>query len=496
MVGTQRRLKALKNIAHQKLKDHEYDGALVPISEILNINMDDPGGLYMAGVFFRNKGHSGFAANFFRRAAAMGPKKINTWLFFGASLHDIHQYDAAMEAFKMAKSINPEEPQVYANMSASMVQTGNFADALNYATEALKRNPENRTALTCRGMACLGLGRWREGFKDYKHIYGQQVVIRVYREPEEPEWDGTKDKTVVVQGDQGLGDEIMYSSVLPDMAKDCKKVILDCHPKLEKVFKRSFPQIDVYGTKKGKGLEWPLNYDIDAHTHISGLGRFYRSKDKDFPRKPFLVPSEELRLKWREKLKDLPKPWVGLAWQGGSTGTMREFRSIEASDWKPVIEKGGSFIDLSYHDSAKEIEGLPIHKFEVNQDDYDDTLALLAELDLVVSVTTTAVHACGAIGQKAFVLVNAMPQWRYGTRRDDMQWYHQGVKLFRQAKEEENFEGVIGRIAEAYGEFLESHFSTHRVRPEGSSSVSRVQSKHNPEQQSPSINNAGLSAPA
>jgi tetratricopeptide (TPR) repeat protein len=503
MAGTQARAVELKKRAADLLKKNDNDHAFPFISDILNLDFEDPQGLYMGGVWFRNRGHPGMAAQFFRRCVALTPDKVNPWLLFGASLHDLHQYDAAMECFQRAKQLAPEEPACFANMAATHVQLGEFADALNYATEALKRDPKHKTGLACRGMALLGLGRW-DGFKDYKHIYGGQVIIRVYnrkivdgKEVDEPEWDGTSGKTVVVQGDQGLGDEIMYSSVLPDMAKDCKKVILECHPKLENVFKRSFPQIDIYGTKKQKtDVKWIDNYEIDASYHISGLGRFYRSRDKDFPRKPYLVTSEELRAKWREKLKDLPKPWVGLTWQGGLIGTMREYRSVEPQDWWPVMEQGGSFIDLSYHDSKKEIEGLPIHKFEINQQDYDDTLALLAELDAVITVTTTAVHACGAIGKKAFVLVNNMPQWRYGTRREDMQWYHRGIRLFRRKKDEDSFEGAIGRIAEAYKEFLEDYPGVHRLRPEGEGSVSRLLGVDHLKQQSPGIDHPGLSTAA
>jgi tetratricopeptide (TPR) repeat protein len=503
MAGTQSRIADLKREASRFLKAGELEKAWPFVSDILNINFDDPQGLFLAGNWFRQKGHPGMATQMFRRCVALTPDKINPWLLFGACLHDGHNYEAAIECFQRAKQINPNEPACYANMAATHVQLGEFADALNYATEALKRDPKHKTGLACRGMALLGLGRW-EGFKDYKHIYGGQVIIRVYnrkivdgKEVDEPEWDGTSGKTVVVQSDQGLGDEIMYSSVLPDMAKDCKKVILECHPKLENVFKRSFPQLDVYGTKKQHTeVKWIDDYEIDASYHISGLGRFYRTKDKDFPRKPYLLPSEELRAKWREKLSTLPRPWVGLAWMGGMISTMREYRSVDPQDWWPVMEQGGSFIDLSYHDSKKEIEGLPIHRFEVNQKDYDDTLALLAELDVVITVTTTAVHACGAIGKKAFVLVNNMPQWRYGTRREDMQWYHRGVRLFRRQKDEDSFEGAIGRIAEAYKEFLEDYPGVHRLRPEGESSVSRLLGVDHLKQQSPGIHNPGLSTAA
>jgi tetratricopeptide (TPR) repeat protein len=479
MRDTQSRIKKYKKLASEFIKLNEPEKAFPLISEVMNVNFDDPDALMLAGTWFRKKGHPGLATQFFRRAAALRPDKINPWLLFGACLHDCFFFDEAMQCFQRARQINPDEPAAFANMAASHVQMGEFADAFSYATEALKRDPTHKTALACRGMACLGLGRWKEGFKDYKHIYGDQVIIRVYRQPEEPEWDGTKGKTVVVQSDQGLGDEIRYASILQSMVKDCKKVILDCHPKLEKVFKRAFPEIDVYGTKKqNQGVKWVDNYEIDAHYHISGLGRFYRTRDKDFPRKPYLIPNPELVEKWRETLKDLPKPWVGIAWQGGLVGTGREFRSTDLAQWEPMISQGGTFVDLSYHDSAEEVEksGISIFRPEINQSDYDDTLALLEALDLVVCVPTTVLHAAGAINKQAWVLVPRWTHWEFGKTREDMIWYPKGVvKLFR--SKSQDLVDTIQQMSDAYGEFL-SASGFHRNRPETGNRVYRPATLH------------------
>lgn len=454
MQGT--RLKKAKALAHKYMSEHDFESAWGHISEGLNVEWEDPVLLYMAGMFFREKGHSAIAAHLFRRGVALDPKAVALWLHYGACLHDMHRYEEAIDCFKMVQGLNPKDVTSIANIAAAYVQMGKFSDALNVANHALSKIPDYGNALVTKALACLGLGRWGEGFKLYKHMYGNQITQRIYRQPEEPTWNGQKGQTVVVQSDQGLGDEIMYSSILPDMAKDCKKVILDCHPKLVNLFKRSFPEIDVYGTKKLKsGVDWVEQYEIDAHDHVSGIGRFYRTRDKDFPRKPYLVASGVLREKWRDKLKDLPIPLVGITWQGGLVTTMRETRSGTPAQWGEVMAQGGSFIDLSYHDSSKEIEGTGIIRFDLDKDDYDDTVALIAELDCVVSVTTSVVHVCGAIGKKCFVVVPKWPAWRYGVRRDDMQWYPQNsVQLFRQEQDEEDFLPAIKRLSLEYSTYI------------------------------------------
>jgi tetratricopeptide (TPR) repeat protein len=480
MLNTLRAVKSnqLHKIAHQKIKVDDIEGAWQDIAEILNINMDDPRGLYMAGVFFRRKGHSGMAAQCFRRCVALVPDQLNPWVHFGACLHDMHHYDEAMEVWDICKKKDPNDPMLYRNYASTYQQMGDYNNALNNANKVFEmvQNPPP-SCYSIRAMAYLGLGRWKEGFKEYKYLYGDTLKIRVYCQPEEPEWNGEKGKTVVIQGDQGIGDEIRYASMLDEASKDAN-LIYDCHPKMATIFKRSFPNIPIYGTRKQGVVEWLKDYKIDAHCHISGLGRFYRHRDKDFPRKTYLVPNEELRLKWREKLKELPKPHVGIAWQGGNVTTGREFRSTMPVDWVSVIEQGGTFVDLSYHDSTWEREEYnknhedKILKFDIDESDYDDTLALLAELDLVISVPTTVMHARGAVGLSSWVLVPQWPQWEFGRTRRDMIWYPENcVKLFR--CESADLMSGIAKISKAYGEYLRAS-GLHRNRPKTAARVHSI----------------------
>jgi tetratricopeptide (TPR) repeat protein len=383
--------------------------------------------------------------------------------------------------FEVLRKMIPKEPQVYANLAASHVQKGDFAQAMNYASEALQRNPEHRNAKAVKALACLGLERWKEGFADYSNMYGGQITIRTYCQPEEPEWDGTAGQTVVIQCDQGIGDEIRYASLLDELAYDCKQVILDCHPKLENVFKRSFPGIAVHGTKKLKeGLSWLANYKIDARYHISGLGRFYRKKNDDFPRKPYLSTNPDLRKKWKTALEGLPRPLVGLAWQGGSTTTGRELRSTKLSQWAPLVECGGTFVDLSYHDSAAEVNAFVlkghIYRPKIDESDYEDTLALIAELDLVVCVPTTVMHAAGAIGKPVWVLVPPYTPWEFGLYRDDMIWYAPGlVKSYR--SKTPDFTDTIDTMAIDYATSYDRARPTATARLHGSPELDHPQSE-------------------
>jgi hypothetical protein len=405
----------------------------------------------------------GAALQMFRRALSIMPDTPNIWMHYGACLHDTHQYEDARQAFHRVRKDLPDDPMPIANIAATYVQEGKCNDTIKWADMALALDPEHRIARQAKAFGCLGLGRWADGWEHAQVMYGESLTIRVYNPPEreEPQWDGTKGLTVVVQADQGLGDMIMFSQCLPEMVKDCKQVIVETNPRLAGMFRRNFPQIIVYDTLKQDEISWPLDHDIDAHIHISLLGKFYRRESGDFHRRPYLEADPVKRAVWREWLSQFPRPWVGLAWRGGIPQTNTTARSMQLADLAPVIRPGGTAISLAYQDVGLEIARWNIDNHEQvvvppidNKGDYDETIALIAELDHVVTVTTTVAHVCGALGKKAYVLVNSIPLWRYVYGGDHMLWYPDSLRLYRQKRGEDGWSHAVARLARDYETFV------------------------------------------
>lgn len=460
---TDNRTRAVHSLYQQK----DYAKAWPLVSDILNETPDKPQALYLAGCIMRTQGHVGVALQLLRRALSFNQDNPNLWMHYGACLHDTHRYEEAREAFRRVRKMLPDDVMPIANMAATYVQEGRSQEALEWADKALALAPDNTIAGIAKGFGALGLGRWEEGWKYAQFLYGDKLPYRVYTEHDEPVWDGTPGQTVVVQADQGLGDMIMFSQCLPQMIADCKQVIVETNKRLAPTFARNFPDLAVYPTlKKAGGLKWPLKYEIDAHVHISLLGKFYRKRDEDFPRKPYLSAPEPWRAIWRKWLQQFPKPWVGLAWKGGIPITNTVARSMMLSDMAPIIEQGGTCISLAYHECSSEIARWNMdHSQQVilpdldNDGPYDETLSLIAELDHVVTVTTTVAHACGAMGKRASVMVNRVPAWRYVYGGDGLLWYPaDSLCLYRQKGGELDWSHVIRRVAGDYSAFVMPRF--------------------------------------
>lgn len=418
----------------------------------------------------RQLGHIGVALQLFRRALSIQPKVPNIWMHYGACLHDTHRYEDAIDAFRVVAKALPNDPMPWANMAGSFIQHGKPREAVEHADKSLElvkqwlagggdeaaASRSTFIANVARAFGCLALGRWAAGWESAAWLYGDHLTIRVYnpKEREEPQWDGSKGKTVVVQADQGLGDMIMFAQCIPQMICDCKKVIIETDERLVGLFQRNFPETDVYGTLQNRvNVEWPSKYQIDAHIHISFLGKFYRTKDEDFPKVAYLTPNAEMAAKWRKWLEQYPRPWVGLAWRGGIQRTNEASRSLKLEEMAPFMDRGTP-ISLAYQDVGREIATWNVERGHrqmivppLSEDDYDETVALISQLDEVVTVQTTVAHVCGALGKQATVLVNNAPQWRYCYGGDHLMWYPDSLTVHRMAPGEKTWEHVIKRAA-------------------------------------------------
>lgn len=361
----------------------------------------------------------------------------------------------AVKAFETALTYGPSDPEILSGFAGLYINDGNpqaCIDLVNRAKAIAPNDIENHWNLA---LAHLELGHWKIGF-DYYHkgVLGKERLnLNYWAQGKTPIWDGTPGQTIVVYGEQGVGDEIMFSSCLPEFIKDCKHVIFDCHPRLEKTFKRSFPGIEIFGTRKERALGWAEHRtDIEACVAIGSLPMFYRSKDADFKQYEdgYLRADPERVAHFRGILEALgPGPYGGLAWQGGVKKTRFDLRSVPLGKLAPVLALPVKWISLHYMpEAAKAAAKYDLIHWQEVIDDLDEMHALICACDFVVAVNQTLVHQAGALGKKAFVLTPARPAWRYGLEGRKMIWYPSVTQYRQRMEEEPNWEPTIGRLIE------------------------------------------------
>jgi cytochrome c-type biogenesis protein CcmH/NrfG len=392
---------------------------------LLDKNPDDALALFLLASVYARSERFGLALTLFQRVAGIRPDRAEAWNNVGMALQGLHRSEEARAAFLKAKKLDPKAPGYPANVALTFMEQRDYRKALEWCAKAFEIEPNHKGAMTTYGMSNLALGNWSEGWPAMSSAIGgkfrKEVVFG-----DEGRWDGSEGKTVVIYGEQGLGDEIMYASCVPDAQKRCKKVIVECDPRLQGLFQRSFPAVPVYGTRRQSEITWPTLHEIDARCAIGQLPEFFRLNG-EFPGTPYLTADPERRVQWRALFDSWgKKPKIGLCWSGGSKHNNPESRAVGLETFRPLIEGfDADYVSLQYQDPGEEIakSGLPVKRYPraTLTDDYDDTAGLVAELDLVVGPHTSVHHLAGALGVKSLILVPEKTIWLYAG--ESLPWY-------------------------------------------------------------------------
>ena len=458
------------HLAEQLRLKGDLKEALKVTEKFLGENYEHVPALVMAAHIHADAKKLGIAQALLKLATMLRPDSSLVWSDLGFCYQEGQDLKEGERCFVKALQRNPNNAMALNNLSQLYVNTAQPMKAINCADKAIRLDPSLPDSHYNRGLAMLQLGNWEEGWKGYEYNLGKHKGRKERTYGIIPRWTGVKGLTLIAYGEQGIGDEISFASCLPDLAKE-NNVIVECDSRLLGLFSRSFPECLVYGTRYQEGIEWPHKHEIDASVAFGSLPGFYRKKDEDFPGTPYLKADPQRRLMYRALLDSLgPKKKIGIAWAGGRKDTGAARRSMLLYDLAPVLRQDATFISLNYRDAeetvlVEENHGLKVHHwpFATMTKDYDDTAALVAELDLVITVTQAVVHLAGGLGVPCWVMVPKEPMWRYRLNGPDFLWA-KSVKLYRQRNE---WVHIVAEVASDLRKWLNGGHQSHAAAEKG-----------------------------
>lgn len=444
----------------------------------LNKFPDRPELLFQYGTFCMQREKRGVAIALIERSMKCGALGAGPYLNIAAAYKQDHNDEKAREYYDLALKeaeknpspgpVNIDKAYALHGIGSLYINAGQPALCKLWSERALAVDPNDRHAMWNKGLGHLELGEWEDGFRIYDEAgfdnsgtMPTERKLKIYGGL--PKWDGTPGKTVITYGEQGVGDEIMFCSMLPDLLQDCK-VIIDCDKRIEKMLKRSFPEAEgVYPTSDVNApFPWIKNHKVDAYVPMGSLGRHYRKKNADFPKVAYLKADPAKIEQWGQHVATLPAGLnVGISWAGGLKKTRFDKRTIPLDHLEPLLStKGANFISLQYHPWAAdecarvgERIGVPIYHWGDAIAEYEDTAGLLMNLDLVITVNTSLHHLAGSLGVKQWCLTPQMCAWRYGVSGPSP-WYG-NCEMYRQ-KKDGDWKGVIARAATDLGKIVET----------------------------------------
>jgi tetratricopeptide (TPR) repeat protein len=398
------------------------------------------------------------------RCVSVNPDAAEGWNNLGNAYRMEHHKEDADRCYEEAIRCEPENGENWNNWGTNYVNEGRPAEGEPILRKAVEYAPENAHGYWNLGLVLLEQGKYREGFPLYK--WGMEAGIRWERFYQCPTWEGQPVDNLVVYGEQGIGDEIMYTSVLEDVKSLAKNIVFDCHPRLINMFQRAYPWIDFYPTRKERVIDWGEKYSFDARCAMGDIPQFFRKSVEDFPRKAYLKPRQD----YMDQI-ELPEGVnIGISWKGGKKKTRNDLRSLDIEQMLPIIQafpdvnwicmQYGPEIQEEVSQFNKKHGANVIYRPEVQEFDYDWTLALASKLDDIVSVNTSLIHLCGAAGIPVKTLTPYAKAWRYySPDGEHMAWYGDWIRLYQQ-DESQDWQPVIERVINDLRETQESTQST------------------------------------
>lgn len=351
--------------------------------------------------------------------------------------------------YRRSLLLNPTYPTAVSSYGVYLASVGHLSEATRLQEEAIRLDPKYEEAYFNLALYYLLAGRYHEGFSLYEHgIGGRSAEAKRghKRRVGQPRWNGEPlaGKTILITAEQGVGDEIMFSSLVPELIRRARHVFLESTPRLAPVMRRSFSRATVFAYNPASPSPILGDRSIDFSVPLGSLPLYFRKSLADFGKqRPYAVPKASMARHFRHKYKTMfpGKLLVGFSWRGGSGLLRARTRSLDQTSFETLLgHEALQGISLQY--GVKEEEKAWFEDETRTNFFYDDTveplesmdlaMAQIAAMDVVVSVTNAAVHSAGALGVPCWILVPHISDWRWTWGRTDVPWYP-GMRSYRQA---------------------------------------------------------------
>jgi tetratricopeptide (TPR) repeat protein len=393
-------------------------------------------------------------------ALALAPEHNGALVTRSVLLRKLRRSADALASCELALTLRPDDADALTVRADLLTDLERFEEAIPTLDRIIALKPDDVAAKWNKSLICLGLGRFEEGWPLYEHRWtgAKGLVPRGYAQAR---WDGgAVNGALLIWGEQGLGDEILHASMLPDVIARTRSIVFEVEPRLAPLLARSFPGIKVIACQREL-----YAVKIDAQEPLAGLGRVLRRRWEDFPRRErgYLIADSARALVLRRRLASDGRSVIGLSWVsrapvGGAS------KSARLADFQALLRLPNCrFVDLQYGDTGEERAalardlGIVVERLADidNTNDLDGLAALMSACDAVVTVSNTTAHLAGALGRPTFVMVPhgfaRIWHWFHGQTRSP--WYPHVAVRWQQSGQP--WADVVAAVAREVSALLE-----------------------------------------
>jgi Flp pilus assembly protein TadD len=401
------------------------------------------------GSALRKEGRLDEAVTSYHQALYLRPDYADPHYNLANIYKDVGKFDEAAARYRHALALRPDWLVAYNNLGNALCAAGRFDEATTVSRQALAKLPQSPLAHWNFGLMLLRHGDLENGLPEYEWRWQARELRLKTRNFVQPRWDGSDlaGRRILLHAEQGFGDTIQFIRYVPMVRARGGKIIVAAQPELTPLLQCVEGVEQWIPTANGFG-------DFDVHCPLASLPGVMKTTAATIPAMPgYLQVNEELRLAWQEQVAAEPGLKVGIAWAGGPSHPHDRERSMRLAQLRPLAEVPGvTVISLQKGAASKQsVEGIKVIDWTEEIEDFADTAALIANLDLVISVDTAVAHLAGAMGKPVWVLLAMVPDWRWMLDRQDSPWYPT-MRLWRQ-KRWNDWQAPVAAAAEALAKF-------------------------------------------
>jgi Tfp pilus assembly protein PilF len=395
------------------------------------------------------------AERLFRQAVRLSGDFAEYHKNLGAACRRLGKTEEAIAEARRAIELMPDYAEAQMNLSSALTDANRHTEATAAMIRAIEIRPDYAEAHYNLAVQLLLHGDFERGWKEYEWRTRMKspLASRIFFQPL---WDGgeLRGKTILLWSEQGLGDVIQFVRYVPQLLERGANVVLETYMPLARLIQQSMPGIRVVVA----GAPLP---GFDVHFPLLSLPAAFGTDLATIPSSiSYLSASEEMVRAWGRRFAEGDRSLrVGLVWAGRNTHINDRNRSMRLNQLgrlKDVME--ATFYSLQKGPPRAQIAQSAFAGHLIDWtgklDDFADTAALLANLDLVITVDTAVAHLSAAIGKLTWVLLPTPPDWRWLLKRADSPWYPM-MRLFRQERAGD-WEGVVAGVGEAMGREIRS----------------------------------------
>ncbi len=443
---------ALLNLSAILLAKQRPEEAIRCARKALNQNPRLAGAHINIGNALQQLRRHGEAIERYRRALELEPGRAEAHSNLGFALAALDRPEEAIAHYRQALGIAPRYATALVNLGQALEALNRHEEAIGCYREAQAVAGHLPLAAWNEALASLAVGDFERGWPLYETRWTAHPAELAARRIAAPRWDGEDldGKTILVHAEQGLGDTLQFVRYVPLLAQRNARVWLEVQQPLVTLLAQT-PGVAQIGVP-GEGAP-----PCDFHCPLPSLPLAFRTRIETIPAEmPYCHPPAERTAHWDAEFAQVGRPRLGFVAAGNRANWRGRRRNLPLAALLPLLERARCHCfclekDIAPADAALLGGRSNVTLLGSRLGDFAETAAVIAALDLVISVDTAVAHLAGAMGKPVWILLPFAAEWRWLRAREDSPWYP-SARLFRQTAIGD-WQSVIARVAAALDEW-------------------------------------------